>query len=157
MKNIFKLMILLIFTCCFTACDDDEEISQTFPVTAANLNGVWKMTEWNNGEALPEELYTYIVFDRKEQTFEIFGNINSMYADYFTGEFKIKNDPYLGSVISGEYNFGLGPWESEYIVTDFFPNGSMVWTATKDSDNVRKFVRCDKVPDEIVEESKKEE
>lgn len=157
MKNIFKLMAILTFVCCFASCDDEEEIIPTLPVTSANLDGVWRMTEWNNGEALPEELYSYIVFNRKEQTFEIYGNLNSMYAEFFTGEFKLKNDPYLGSVISGEYSFGLGKWTNEYIVTNLLPSGEMTWTATEDAEDVRKFVRCEKVPEEIVEESKKDE
>ena len=32
--------------------------------------------------------------------------------------FSIENDPYLGYVISGEYDFGNGDWNNDYIVTD---------------------------------------
>ena len=46
-----------------------------------------------------------------------------------------------------------GDWNNEYIVTDLMQSGSMVWTV-KEGTEVSKYVRVDKVPDEIVEEAK---
>lgn len=158
MKNLFKLMFLSAFLLCFTACSDEEDTTEkSLAVTPANLNGVWQLATWNNGEALPEGTYCYVVFNRREQTFEMYQKFDSMYARYITGSFKIENDPYLGYVISGEYDYGNGEWNHEYIVTDLLSSGSMVWTAADDAGDVSKYVRCDEVPDEIVEESKKEE
>ena len=96
MKNIFKLMALFAFVLCFSSCDDDEDTAlPTLPVTAANLNGVWQLAEWN-GQPLAEGTYCYIEFNRKELTFEMYQKFDSMYARCITGSFKIKNDPYLG-------------------------------------------------------------
>ena len=150
MKNIFKLMAMLALVCCLSSCsDDDEPVVPTLYVTPANLNGTWQLAEWN-GQPLAEGLYCYITFNRREQTFEMYQKFDSMYARYITGSFDIEEDPYLGSVISGEYDYWMGDWNSEYIVTDLLESGSMIWTAKDNESDVTKYVRCDKVPDEVV-------
>ena len=153
MKNIFRLMTL--FSCLFflAACDEEEMVISTLDVTPANLNGTWELAEWN-GASLDEGTYCYITFNRKEQTFEMYQKFDSMYARYITGRFKIENDPYLGFVINGVYDYDNGDWNNEYIVTDLLESGSMVWTAKDDKNDVNKYVRCEKVPEEIVAEAK---
>lgn len=154
MKNIFKLMALFAFVLCFASCDDDEKVEiPALPVTAANLNGTWQLSEWN-GQALAEGTYCYITFNRRELTFEMYQKFDSMYARYITGSFNIENDPYLGYVISGEYDFGNGDWNNDYIVTDLLESGSMIWTVKDDDSDVNKYVRCEKVPESIIEEAK---
>ena len=96
----------------------------------------------------------YVVFNRKEQTFEMYQKFDSMYARYITGSFSIKNDPYLGAVISGEYDFGNGEWNNKYIVTDLLESGSMIWTAKDNENDVNKYIRCEKVPENIIAEAK---
>ena len=153
MKNIFNLMALFAFLCCFSACDDDEAVIPTLAVTPANLNGTWELAEWN-GQPLAEGTYCYVTFDRKEQTFEMYQKFDSMYARHITGSFSIEEDPYLGSVISGVYDFGNGDWNNEYIVTDLLETGSMVWTAKDNENDVNKYVRCETVPEDIIAEAK---
>ena len=153
MKNIFKLTALAVFLCCLISCDDDEPIIPTLEVTPANLNGTWELSEWN-GTPLAEGTYCYITFNRKEQTFEMYQKFDSMYARYITGSFSIKNDPYLGAVISGEYDFGNGEWNNKYIVTDLLESGSMIWTAKDNENDVNKYIRCEKVPENIIAEAK---
>ena len=153
MKNIFDLMALFAFLCCFSACDDDEAVIPTLAVTPANLNGTWELSEWN-GQPLAEGTYCYVTFDRKEQTFEMYQKFDSMYARHITGSFSIEEDPYLGSVISGVYDFGNGDWNNEYIVTDLLETGSMVWTAKDNENDVNKYVRCETVPEDIIAEAK---
>lgn len=155
MKNIFKLTALAVFLCCLVSCDDDEPIIPTLKVTPANLNGTWELSEWN-GTPLAEGTYCYVVFNRKEQTFEMYQKFDSMYARYITGSFSIKNDPYLGAVISGEYDFGNGEWNNKYIVTDLLESGSMIWTAKDNENDVNKYIRCEKVPENIIAEAKVE-
>lgn len=153
MKNIFKLTALAVFLCCLVSCDDDEPIIPTLEVTPTNLNGTWELSEWN-GTPLAEGTYCYITFNRKEQTFEMYQKFDSMYARYITGSFSIKNDPYLGAVISGEYDFGNGEWNNKYIVTDLLKSGSMIWTAKDNENDVNKYIRCEKVPENIIAEAK---
>ncbi len=153
MKNLFRLMALLACVCCLTSCDDgDEPAIPTLEVTPATLDGTWQLAEWN-GQPLAEGLYCYITFSRREQTFEMYQKFDSMYARHITGSFRIEEDPYLGSVISGEYDYWNGSWNHEYIVTDLLPSGSMVWTAADDGTDVSRYIRCDKVPDDIVAEA----
>ena len=65
MKNILKLMALFAFLLCFISCDEDEKAEiPTLPVTAANLNGTWQLSECN-GQPMSEGTYFYINFNRK--------------------------------------------------------------------------------------------
>lgn len=47
MKTLFRIMTLFLTLFCFAGCDDDEEVLATLDVTAANLDGTWKLVEWN--------------------------------------------------------------------------------------------------------------
>mgnify|MGYP002577771792 FL=1 len=153
MKNIFNLMALFAFLCCFSACNDDEAAIPTLAVTPANLNGTWELSEWN-GQPLAEGTYCYVTFDRKEQTFEMYQKFDSMYARHITGGFSIEEDPYLGSVIGGVYDYGNGDWNNKYIVTDLLETGSMIWTAKDNENDVNKYVRCETIPEGIIAEAK---
>ena len=79
-----------------------------------------------------------------------------MYPVLYTGDYELEYDWRVGDVISGTYDFGLGAWEHEYVITDLYKK-SMVWTAKDDSAYVQKFVRIEKVPAEIVNAVRKEE
>ncbi len=152
MKNIFKLMALFALLLCFVSCDD-EAVTPMLDVTSANLNGTWKLSEWN-GQELAEGTYCYITFNRKDQTFEMYQKFDSMYARYITGTFGIDEDPYFGFVVSGIYDYDNGNWNNAYVVTDLLESGTMTWTAKGDESDVHCYVRCEKVPEAIVEEAK---
>ena len=71
MKTLFKIMALFLMLFSFAACDDDEEATlTTLEVTPANLDGTWKLVEWN-GAPLQEGSYCYITFSRKEKTYKM--------------------------------------------------------------------------------------
>ena len=55
---------------------------------------------------------------------------------------------------SGEYDFGNGEWNNKYIVTDLLESGSMIWTAKDNENDVNKYIRCEKVPENIIAEAK---
>ena len=73
LKKLFTLLVIALFACGFAACssDDEEPEEPSLEVTPANLHGTWKLAEWN-GEPLAEGTYCYIVFNRKDQTFEMY-------------------------------------------------------------------------------------
>lgn len=158
MKHIIKLFVLLVAllpAAVFESCssDDDEPQEQSLAVTPANLEGVWQMTEWNNGQPMPEGTYCYIIFHRRDNTMEMYDNLNSMYAVHTTGSFSIKQDPYLGYIVSGSYDNGVGDWNQSYIVSNLYQSGSMVWTAKDDASDVCRYVRVNEVPAAIVKEA----
>lgn len=152
-------MVIALFACSFTACSDDDSEPEVkaLAVTPANLHGVWKLVEWNNGEQVPEGTYCYIVFYRKEQTFVMYQKFDSMYGRRLTGSYGIKQDPYQGYIISGSYDNGSGDWNNSYIVTDLLPTGTMTWTAIMTGENegtdVCRYERCSEVPQDIVKDS----
>ena len=46
----------------------------------------------------------------------------------------------IWDIISGEYDFGNGDWNHDYIVTDLLESGSMIWTAKDDDNDVSKYL-----------------
>lgn len=101
--KLFTLLVVMLLSVGFVSCssDDDEPAEQPIAVTPANLDGVWKMTAWNNGQPMPEGTYCYVVFHRRDNTMEMYDNMNSMYAVHTTGSFFVKQDPYLGYIVGG--------------------------------------------------------
>lgn len=148
MKKITNLLMLLAIAL-LAACDDSIEItSPTLEVKPYNLDGTWKL-EALNGKSLADSAYVYLVLDRQYE-FEIYQNTSSMYPMLYTGDYELEYDWRVGDVISGIYDYELGAWAHEYIVTDLYEQ-SMVWTAKDDSTYVQKFVRIDEgVPAHIV-------
>ena len=88
LKKLFTLLVIALFACGFAACssDDEEPEEPSLEVTPANLHGTWELAEWN-GEPLAEGTYCYIVFNRKDQTFEMYQKFDSMYGRHITGSF----------------------------------------------------------------------
>lgn len=155
-KKFFTLLVIALLCLGFAACssDDDEPVEPSLEVTPASLNGTWKLVEWNNGEQVPEGVYCYLVFNRREQTFEIYQKFDSMYGRHITGSFKITNDPYKGYVVSGSYDYNRGDWNQSYIVTRLLASGTMTWTADGNATDVCRYERCSEVPADIIKESK---
>ena len=149
--NIFRVIMLWLFSIIVFSCSNEEEVEPSLEVSPITIQGTWKLAELNNS-ALPEEFYVYITFDR-EGKYTMYQKHDSMYPRCITGSYVIEKDYFLGYIISGEYDFGNGEWNNEYIVTDLLQSGSMVWTV-KNGEEVTKYVRCDAVPQEIIDEAK---
>lgn len=152
MKTIFRILTVLMFCLGSTSCSDDEEIVVVeLDINYANLNGIWRLAEWN-GEPLADGTYCYIELSRKDRTFKMYHNMDSMFARLITGSFELEDDPYLGFVISGKYDYGQGSWNNEYIITDLLETGSMIWTVNGDDSDISKYERCDAIPDNVLDE-----
>lgn len=147
MKKLFNILMLTLIAVC-TSCTPEETPEPTLPVNTYNLDGTWQLAQLNDAP-LADSTYLYIVLDRKG-TFSIYTNLSSMYPVMQTGKFTIEEDWRIGSIISGTYDFDLGAWNHEYIITDLYKE-SMVWTAKDDATDVQKFVRVADVPEHITE------
>ncbi len=154
-KNIFRAILLLVIALNLTACsDDDDEKVETIAFTSTTVHGTWQLVSWN-GEALTGGLYCYIDFDRNYNTYKMYQNFDSMYARCITGSFSIEKDKYLGDVISGKYDFDMGAWNHDYIVTNF-DNQTMTWTEEDNSSEVCVYQRCDEIPEDIISQARDE-
>ena len=151
MKKIINLLLLLAVVL-FVACDETIEAPETLEVKPYNLEGTWVLAELN-GDALADSAYVYLVIDRG-YTYEIYENTASMYPVLFTGKYELEYDWRVGDVISGTYDYDLGAWDHEYVITNLYEK-SMTWTAKDDASYVQEFVRVDAVPAEIVEAVRK--
>ena len=151
MRHLFRIAALAASLLFLAACEEDETPAREIEVTPAYLNGTWILAEWN-GVPLADGLYLYVTFNRRESTYEMYYNFDSMYARLVTGSYSIEKQKDLGYVVSGDYDYGNGDWTRQYVVTER-TDESMTWTAEDDAGDVHRFVRCEKVPDEIVEEA----
>ena len=115
MKKITNLLMLLAVVL-LAACEPIDTTVPTLEVKPYNLEGAWMLAEMN-GAALADGSYVYLVIDRR-YTYEIYENTASMYPVLFTGEYKLEYDWRVGDVISGTYDYELGAWGHEYIMTD---------------------------------------
>ena len=158
MKRFLKTMAFMLVLTGVFACSPEEDLTpQSLEVTPNNISGVWELAEVNgkplpevNGEELIKGVYCYIQFVRRDMTFTMYQNFDSMYPRRLTGTFDITKDDYKGYILSGKYDYGTGDWNNSYIVTKLFEE----WmTLVVDSENgdVCKYVRCNEVPAEIVD------
>ena len=149
MKRFLKTMALMLVLV-LTSCTRDEETApQQLEVTPNNISGIWTLSEVN-GKQLPDGLYCYIEFVRRDRRYTMYQKFDSMYPRCLTGSYEITKDEYKGYILSGKYDYGTGNWNNSYIVTELY-EGSMLLTADAQSGDVCKYVRCNEVPDEIVE------
>ena len=150
MKTFLKTIAFMLVLTGVFACSPDEDLTpQSLDVTPNNISGVWKLADVN-GEALPEGVYCYMEFVRRDRTFTIYQKFDSMYPRRLTGSFEITKDVYKGYILSGKYDYGTGNWNNSYIVSSLFEN-FMVLTVDGENGEMCKYVRCNEVPAEIVD------
>lgn len=153
MKKITNLLMLLAVVL-FTACDETVETPDTLEVKPYNIEGVWMLSEQYGG-ALADSAYVYLVLDRR-YTFELYENTQFQCPVLFTGKYELEYDWRVGDVISGTYDYDLGAWSHEYVITELREQ-SMTWTAKDDASYVQKYVRVPEVPAEILEAVRRDE
>ncbi len=155
MRKILEIFSLLVFAFTIASCEKESEPTiASLDVNYINIDGTWQLDEWN-GKPLPEDTYLYIVFNRKDQSYQIYQKFDSMYARLITGHFNLTKDEDFGDIINGTYDYGMGDWNNAYIISNLLASGSMTWTIKDNSADVSKYVRRDKVPANIVAEATK--
>ena len=141
----FKLLLLMASALLLFSCEKPINNDPPLPepeVTLRTIAGAWQLTEWN-GKALQEGTYLYIEFD-KNQRFEMWDNLGSMYTEHKTGSFAIIKDENERTIITGQYDNGVGDWNNSYVAY-FMANGDyMAWTT--DTENML-FKRIDAIPE----------
>ena len=142
----FKLLLLMASALLMFSCEkpinNDPPLSEA-EVTLRTIAGAWQLTEWN-GKALREGTYLYIKLDGKSQRFEMWDNLGSMYTEHKTGSFAITKDENERTIITGQYDNGVGDWNNSYVAY-FMANGDyMAWTT--DTENML-FKRIDAIPE----------
>lgn len=147
-------MALLLLVVAATACssDDKESLEPSLDVTPANIAGTWMLDSWN-GSPLANGTYCYITFNRKERTYRMYQKFDSMYARCITGSFSIDEDRECGYIITGTYDYGMGEWNNSYIVTELYASGSMVWTVKGNEHDVCRYIRCEEIPQAVLDEA----
>lgn len=153
-KAFFRIVVILFSVLYLQGCSDEDSVTPepSLAVTPANIAGTWMLVEWN-GVQLNDSVYCYITFNRRERTYVMYQKFDSMYARRITGTYSIDEDRALGAVISGTYDYGMGEWNNTYVVSDLYASGSMVWSAVGNFEDICRYVRCDAVPQYVVDEA----
>ena len=149
MKRFLKTMALMLVLVLASCTRDEETAPQQLEVTPNNISGIWTLSEVN-GESLPDGLYCYIQFVRRDRSYTMYQKFDSMYPRRLTGSYEITKDEYKGYILSGKYDYGTGDWNNSYIVTELYEE-SMLLTVDASNGEVCKYVRCNEVPADIVE------
>lgn len=150
MKTFLKTIVLMLVLTGVFSCSPEEDLTpQSLEVTPNNISGIWKLADVN-GKALPEGLYCYIQFVRKDRTFTMYQKFDSMYPRRLTGLFDITKDEYKGYILGGKYDNGVGDWNNSYVVTSLYEE-SMQLTVDAENGDVCNYVRCNEVPAEILD------
>lgn len=156
MKTFLKTVAILFAVACFGACsengDDYTPETEKLEVTPHNISGYWKLTEINK-TSLPEGTFCYIEYIRKDKTFKMYHNFDSMYPRCITGVYSIENDANKGDILSGKYDFGNGEWNNKYFVVELLEE-SMSLVADNEDAEACKYERCNEIPAEILEQAK---
>ena len=149
MKTIFKTIAFMLVLTGVFACSPEEEFTpESLEVTPNNISGVWALAEID-GEQIPQGVYCYIQFVRKDRTYTMYQKFDSMYPRRITGSYSITKDDYKGYLLEGKYDYETGDWNNAYIVSSLFED-SMVLTVDGENGEVCKYVRCNEVPAEII-------
>lgn len=147
MKRLKSILAVLVVAVLAIACQKEQSGTQVeyLDVTPNNISGKWKLVEWN-GEPLAGGTYFYIEFVRKDRTFTIWQNFDSIFniAHKATGTYNIETDVELGAILTGKYDYDGGLWAYKYDVNDL-TSDSMTWVATEKS-FTQKFVRVSDIP-----------
>ena len=153
MKNILKIVVLSLALAAAVACDDDKQpVDTSLPVTSNNIAGTWQLARWNDAP-LADGSYVYLHIIRKDNLFELYQKLDTFQARKLTGRFALNEDEELGTLIRGLYDYGTGEWQHRYIVRDLTAD-RMVWVALDDPDDISIYVRCDAIPQEIIDQSR---
>ena len=145
MKNIFRIAMLFTLLLSTAACSNsnDNKVFEEAALEASYINiaGTWGLTEWN-GQSI-ETIYTYITFDRRERTFVMYQNMDSMYPRKITGSFSLSKDENDESIdlISGDYDYDNGKWNNTYEIKIY--KEKMIWTVVGDASDVSVYTRSE--------------
>lgn len=152
MKKIFSLLVCAALALGLPSCsDDDTPQTETITVSTSFLDGVWSLTE-AEGSPLGEGTYLYLSLDRKENTFVMYHNLESMYSSRTTGTWSLTEDEDLGMLLTGTYDYDQGEWAT-YIVTA--PDSNTLYLTNVDNaDDTRVYTRCESVPEDVVNGSR---
>ena len=154
MKNFLKTVAIFLAVFSFAACsnDDADFASKSLEVTPHNMSGYWMLSEYN-GQEIPEGLFCYVEYIRKNRKFVIYQKFDSMYPRRITGVYSIEKDKYGKYILSGKYDYGMGEWNNKYFVTELHEN-SMILTSDSENAEISKYIRCNEIPEDVIESAK---
>ena len=78
MKTILKYLTIALTALAFSSCQKpaSEPVIESLAVTPTNINGSWKLIEWN-GQPLPDGRYVYIEFTRRDMELKSYENTST--------------------------------------------------------------------------------
>ena len=144
----FFAILLLVASLSVLSCEKPAPLpeEETIAVTYNTIDGCWQLTMWQ-GTAMADDTYLYIAFDGRKHRFEMWDNLNSMYATDKTGTFIITQEEDGTYTLSGSYDYGLGNWNSDYRVTLSREGNSMRWLSLSGNNDIMDFVRIEAIPE----------
>lgn len=148
MNSIIRICSAVLLSLSVLSCEKEKaQTEPLLPVTYANLDGLWQLHSWK-GNALPDGTWCYVEFKRRERTFVMHQNLDSMFDRVLEGSFEIEEDEYGNYIVGGTYDWGRGDWGTDYYVTNLTA-ARMTWTSVDSPDDVSVYERVEALPEGI--------
>lgn len=113
-----KILVVLLALGALCACQEriDKPQQSYIDVNYVSIGGQWTLSSWN-GDAFGQDngLYVHIDFDRKEHTFVMRDNIDSMHGHTVTGTYTLEKNEDGDDILSGVYDYS-GQSFGDYVV-----------------------------------------
>lgn len=151
MKKILRIALAAAVLVSAAACSKTEEEPAYLAVTAFNVDGLWKLSEWSDA-SLDGTAWAYIELDRRDGKFTAYSTIETSDAIPVieTGFYAVNEEE---SSIWGYYEFDNTKWwKHKYIISELTAD-RMLWTAEDDASEYRVYVRADSLPDGVLQDS----
>jgi hypothetical protein len=71
-------------------------------------------------------------------------NLGSMYVQHKTGSFAVSQDSEERYIINGQYDYGVGDWNDNYVVRMLANGEEMEWTTDEE---MMSFKRIEEIPE----------
>lgn len=136
------VMSIIAIGCEKPAVDNEQSLPEP-EVTYEAMDGAWQLTEWR-GEALSDQTFLYIAFDKETRRFEMWDNLGSMYTQQRAGTYSISTNTKGEYILCGTYDNGVGDWNAEYVVSIDQEATEMVW---RSEDETSIFYRIAEIPE----------
>lgn len=148
MKGMIKFLAMACFVVALSSCggSDEPPVGPVNP-TGDGIYGAWKLTAWANVSEFKKDVYVQLNTDN---TFVLYQNVASVGMEKLEGTFQYDE---ATKVLTGSYSDNVAWTNPSYTVSGNLTS-TMVWTAVDNATDVSTYTRIDKIPDDVVNETR---
>ena len=143
----------LALTSCGGSDNGGKEEPPVPPVTGDGIPGCWKLTSWQPATNFNKEVYIQFVVSGSDDnvgTFVLYQNVSSVGMEKLEGSYRYDANT---QVMTGSYTGDIAWTYPSYTISGDLKS-TMVWTAVDNTTDVSTYTRIEKIPDDVVNETR---